>query len=82
MQIKVLQVYSKIRLLDSNAPLIYFFQNMPISLQNWQHVVREQSRRAVESLETFLPLHSELLPVESCDICVIEIPHSCVQITH
>lgn len=32
--------------------------------------------------KTFLPLHTELLSVESCDICVIEIPHSCVQITH
>lgn len=38
--------------------------------------------RAVESLKTFLCLHTELLPAESCDICVIEIPHSRVQISH
>lgn len=32
--------------------------------------------------KTFLPLHSELPSGESCDMCVTEIPHSCVQITY
>lgn len=80
---------SKIRLiffLDSKATtvFVYFFQNMSITLQNCQYAVREQCRKAEswKFKKTFLPLHTELLSVESCDICVIEIPHSCVQITH
>lgn len=41
--------------------------------------VTEQCKKAIESFKSFFfLLHSEILSVKSCDICVIEIPYSCV----
>lgn len=47
--------------------------------QNWMCTVTQQCKKAIESFKSFFfLLHSEILSVKSCDICVIEIPYSCV----